>query len=83
VSLAWEKSCGIVAFSMFGIIFTPLKLPLETIMALFIVIDPIMSPPRVALNVAGVCAVSMVTTSEEKAQSAEVKNANETLEPIS
>jgi proton glutamate symport protein len=55
--LATAGASGIVLLSMLSLVLTPLNLPVEAVLVLFIVIDPIISPFRVLAIVHTACAI--------------------------
>ncbi len=55
--LATAGASGIVLLSMLSLVLTPLNLPVEAVLVLFIVIDPIIGPFRVLAIVHTACAI--------------------------
>ncbi|TRW90365.1 dicarboxylate/amino acid:cation symporter [Candidatus Methylobacter oryzae] len=55
--LATAGASGIVLLSMLSMVLTPLNLPVEAVLVLFIVIDPIIGPFRVLAIVHTACAI--------------------------
>ena len=70
--IATAGATGVVNLTMLGVVLKPLGLPLEAVLVLFIVIDPIAAPLRVLINVYSVCAATAIISpgsgnlSEEK-----------------
>jgi proton glutamate symport protein len=56
--LATAGSSGVVLLSMLSMVLIPLNLPVEAVLVLFIVIDPIIGPFRVLSMVFAACAMS-------------------------
>ncbi|WP_086930192.1 dicarboxylate/amino acid:cation symporter [Agarilytica rhodophyticola] len=55
---ATAGSSGVTLLAMLGLILSALKLPLEAVIILFIVIDPIIAPFRVLVSVHAACAIA-------------------------
>lgn len=55
--LATAGSSGVILLSMLSLVLTPLNLPVEAVLVLFIVIDPIIGPFRVLAIVHTACAI--------------------------
>ena len=57
---ATAGATGVVTLTMLGLVLAPLGLPLDAVLALFIAIDPMVSPFRVLTNVYTNCAATTV-----------------------
>lgn len=67
--LATAGASGIVLLSMLSLVLTPLNLPVEAVLVLFIVIDPIIGPFRVLAIVHTACAiVALILPKQHMAQ---------------
>jgi proton glutamate symport protein len=55
--LATAGASGVVLLSMLGLVLTPLGLPVDAVLVLFIIIDPIIGPFRVLAIVHTACAI--------------------------
>lgn len=55
---ATAGSSGVTLLAMLGLILSALRLPLEAVLVLFIVIDPIIAPFRVLASVHAACAIT-------------------------
>ncbi|MCG8610665.1 MAG: dicarboxylate/amino acid:cation symporter [Pseudomonadales bacterium] len=65
--MATAGTSGVVSLTMLGIVLTPLGLPFDAVIVLFIVVDPIVAPFRVLAIVHTACAaVSVIITDREK-----------------
>ncbi len=49
--MATAGTSGIMTLAMLGLVLRPLALPLDAVLALFIVIDPVVGPLRAMTNV--------------------------------
>ena len=58
--MATAGSSGIALLTMLGLVLEPLGLPLDAVIILFIVIDPIIAPFRVLAIVHTACAITTV-----------------------
>lgn len=57
--MATAGATGVLTLSMLGIVLSPLGLPLEAVLPLFIAIDPILDPFRTLVNVHTNCTAAM------------------------
>ncbi|WP_197484032.1 dicarboxylate/amino acid:cation symporter [Halioglobus sp. HI00S01] len=72
--MATAGSSGIVLLSMLALVLTPLQLPFDAVIVLFIVIDPIIAPFRVLSIIYVACAITAVILPKPLAEKGEEKN---------
>jgi proton glutamate symport protein len=64
---ATTGTSGLASLSMLGIVLTPLKLPPEAVLVIFIAIDPLIDPFRTLLNVyVNMAACALITKKDDK-----------------
>ncbi len=77
--MATAGSSGIAMLTMLSIVLGPLGLPIEAVLVLFIVIDPIIAPLRVVASVHTACAIATVVIPKQESQ---LSNSNAPMQAL-